>query len=123
MLSKKNILYRLIIQNSFKQTLIYLYNSKFEIIKQWSIKTKKRKKFERRKNTKYNLLKLVRNVKYFLFKNKIIFLEITFIGTNLAHKHFLNFLLDEPSQVVIIRIKDKTLLPFNGCRAKKKKRK
>lgn len=122
-ISNKKILHELIIHSSYKRTIIYLYNYDFKLIKQWSIKSKKYNKLERRKNTKYNLYKLTRDIKYFCFIQKIFYINLTFIGTGLARRYFLDFLLYRPNNITIIKILDKTPLPFNGCRPKKKKRK
>lgn len=121
--NKQNRIYTILIKSSYKNSLIFLYNNNSLLIKQWSIRSKNYLKTERKKNTKYNLSKMVLEIKNFLIINKIKYLKLIFIGRGLNKNFFLDFLLENSGTCFfILTIKDKTPVPFNGCRRSKKKR-
>lgn len=111
--------YSLIIKSTLKNSLFFLYDSN-GLVKQWSVKSQKYKKLEKKHNTLYNINTMIEEIRIYLIENKIMFLNLIFIGIGLGREEFeKNF---DYSKFTIINIFDKTKIPFNGCRTKKRKR-
>ena len=110
-------IYSLHIKCSIKNTIISLVNDKGEVLKQWS--TRSLKKIDSKKNNPYNIQLIINKINKFFYIKKINKLNIYFKGNGLAKYNIINNL---KSKIQIFNIIDKNILPFNGCRQKKKKR-
>ncbi len=117
---KKILLAHVHIRCSFKNTIVSLTKRNGNVLKQWSIKSFK--KIKNKRNIPYNIHLIVSKLnKYVLFK-KIKKLNIFFKGDNVFVKRtFLNNC--KYKKLKIKKIFTTLLVPFNGCRKKKKKRK
>lgn len=117
---KKNLLVlaKLHIKCTFKNTIISLTKNTGEVLKQWSTKSLKKKKFK--KNTPYNVQLIVYKINKYIQLKKIKKLNVYLKGTGLGRYNILRNL--RKKKIKIISIFDTTSIPFNGCRIKKMKR-
>jgi ribosomal protein S11 len=110
---------RLLFKSSFKTSFIFLYSYNFKLIKQWSVKMFP--KLERRRNTKYNIQKMVYSLNSFLKSNKYKYIHLIVMGKGLGRYNFLKSF--NKKNVKIVSIEEKTPIPFGGCRLSKRPRK
>ncbi len=117
---KKNLLVlaKLHVKCTFKNTIISLTKKTGEVLKQWSTKSLKKTKFK--KNTPYNIQLIVYKVNKYIQLKKIKKLNVYLNGTGVGRYNILRNL--KKKKIKIIKIFDKTSLPFNGCRVEKMKR-
>lgn len=111
-------IYNLHIQANLKNTIISLTKDNGNLLKQWSTKSLKKTKFK--KNTKYNVQLILFKINHYIQLKKIKRINIYFKGTGLGRFNILRVFKKKYS--VIDSIFDKTPIPFNGCRLKKKRR-
>jgi len=118
-IKNKNILFlsNLHINCNLKNTIISLTKNNGNLLKQWSTKSLKKTKFK--KNTPYNVQLIVYKINQFIQLKKIKKINIYLKGTGLGR---FNILKNLKKTIKIGYIFDKTTIPFNGCRQKKKKR-
>jgi small subunit ribosomal protein S11 len=117
---KKNLLVlaNLHIKCTLKNTIISLTKNNREVLKQWSTKSLKKTKFK--KNTPYNVQLIIYKVNKYIKLKKIKKLNIYLKGNGLGRYNILKNL--KKKKIKVCFLSDKTSIPFNGCRQKKKKR-
>lgn len=103
-----------------KNTIISLTKRNGNVLKQWSTKSLKKTKFK--KNTPYNVQLIVFQINKYIQLKNIKQLQVYFNGTGLARYNILKNLQKNKHKIKIKYIFDITKIPFNGCRAKKAKR-
>ena len=103
---------------ALKNTILSLTDSKGNLYKQWS--SKSLKKTDLKKNTPYNIQFLVKKINKYMSFKKIIFLKIIIKGNGTGRYNVIQNI--NSKKFKILYIFDKTLMPFNGCRQKKQKR-
>jgi ribosomal protein S11 len=108
----------LILKSSFKTSFLFLYSPDLKLIKQWSVKMFP--KLERRRNTKYNIQKMVYSLNSFLKLNNYRYIHLILKGKGLGRY---NFLKSFDRRIKILSIEEKSSIPFGGCRSQKKPRK
>lgn len=112
------ILCNLYIKNNLKNTLISLTNKDGNLLKQWSLRSLKDKKFK--KNISYNMYLLFLKINNFLISKKIKKINIFLYGNRKNKKNIIkNF---NNKKIKIFFIFNKTSISFNGCKKKKLKR-
>lgn len=107
------------IQCAFKNTIISVTNENGNVFKQWSTKALKKKKGKN--NAQQNIQLIVYQIDRYMQFKKIKRLILFFKG-NVAFvkRHFIkNF---QYRRLSLLRIEDRVILPFNGCRNKKIRR-
>lgn len=119
---KNNIIYGkfniIHIKSSFKNTIITLTTYQGKIFKRWS--TKSLKKIDLRKNTPYNIQKIIIELNKYIESNKLNYFFLIFKGKGKGRFQFLkNF---NKKNIIFLSILDKTPIVFNGCKPKKEKR-
>ncbi len=117
--NNKKLIANLYINCILKNTLFSLTNENGQLYKQWSSKSLK-KKTNLKKNTPYNIRFISYKIRKYLILNKIRFLKIFIKGRGTGRYNFNKNL--KKKNIKILFIFDRTKLPFNGCRAKKLKR-
>jgi small subunit ribosomal protein S11 len=117
--NKKYILLcNLYVKSSLKNTLIILTRKNGEKLKQWSTKALKKNKFK--KNTSYNIYLLSLQIKKYINIKKIKKINIFLSGNGIGRTNIIkNF---NKENINIFYFFNKTIIPFNGCKKKKKKR-
>lgn len=108
----------LYIKASYKNTIISLTKLNGNVVKQWSTKSLKVQSF--RKNTPYNIQLITEQINEFIEKKNITQLNIYYNGFSYLRSKVLYKL--NTKKVNINHIFERTPIPFNGCRKKKKKR-
>lgn len=116
---EKNLIAHLYINCILKNTIFSLTNEKGQLYKQWSSKSLK-KKTNLKKNAPYNIHFISYKIRKFIINKKIRFLKIFIKGKGAGRYNFNKNL--KKKTIKILFIFDRTNLPFNGCRAKKLKR-
>lgn len=115
---KSLVLVNLYVKCTLKNTIISLTKNTGELLKQWSTKSLKKTKFK--KNTPYNVQLIVYKINKYIKLKKIKKLNIFLKGSGFGRYNILKNL--KKKDVKIRSLSDKTSIPFNGCRQKKKKR-
>ena len=106
------------IQCSLKNTIISLTKSNGNLLKQWS--TKSLKKTELKKNTPYNVQLITNRLIKYMSILKIKYLKILMKGNGVGRYNVIKNIKRKKFKVLYII--EQTVLPFNGCRQKKQKR-
>lgn len=114
---KKQFIGNLHVQAKYKNTILYLTNKKGKLIKQISTKSLKKTTFK--KNTPYNIQLIVNKINNILKLKRISKLNLIFKGNDYGRRHVMKNLTRDIHIPYMFR---KKLIPFNGCRIRKKKR-
>lgn len=114
----KNQIGNLYINCTTKNTLFTLTNNKQETIYQISSRSSKIK--DLKKNSPYVVQNVSTELSKIIIKSGIKYLKCYIKGLGLGRYNFLKSL--QKRKIKILYIKDRTPLPFNGCRPKKVKR-
>jgi ribosomal protein S11 len=108
------------IQSFFKNTIISLTKLNGDVLRQWSTKSVKKSKSKR--NVLYNLQLIFFKIFKFSKFLKIRKFNLFFKGNvSFIRRHTMKNI--RYRKLKIKRISNRMLIPFNGCRIKKKKRK